>query len=307
MLRYNLIFIGALRRPFFSGLVLLLSALLLVKEALGSPFADDNLVCLANQSTNAEPQPESPTLLSQNSLKNIYSRDKAKAIKAISGSTHPGVIEHFLVRPQPDATTLDSKLSIMLSYPSIGRSDVDADIRNWITEIADTFEQNIDASFFGLDSLTDPSVISPTHIELHGIYDISQPSSKALSITFEVWNKLDNEQPNLDILTLNYSLINGQRLGLSDIFTYPDKALQLMSSFARHKLNEIYGLGRKQMMYRGTEPLIENFSSLTLTPTGICINFQPYQVASWEMGIQKVNIPLEELHSAKPLTILWGR
>ena len=51
----------------------------------------------------------------------------------------------------------------------------------------------------------------------------------------------------------------------------------------------------------------ENFASLTLVPEGVRMNFQPYQVAPWAAGAQKVTIPLEELLPARPLLRLWGR
>ena len=60
-----------------------------------------------------------------------------------------------------------------------------------------------------------------------------------------------------------------------------------------------------QMLKDGTEPLVENFSSLTLTPEGICINFQPYQVAPWAAGPQRVDMPLAELAAAGPEARIW--
>lgn len=192
-------------------------------------------------------------------------------------------------------------MSIAIVYPSIGRNDVDSDIRQWVTEIADAFEQTFDFALFQSPQIT----YEP--IELQADYTISRPSPKALSITFELWNHVGESRPNLDVITLNYSLINGQRLALSDIFARPDIALTLMSRLSRSRLLERYGMGRTQMLYRGTEPLVENFSSLTLTPEGIRVNFQPYQVASWEMGVQKVEIPLEDLAQAKPCTVFWGK
>ena len=129
-----------------------------------------------------------------------------------------------------------------------------------------------------------------------------------MSITFEIWNYTGGAHGNLDIMTLNYSLITGQRLGLVDLFETPETALNLMSAWSRQELARRFGAGRPaQMLKDGTEPLVENFSSLTLTPEGICINFQPYQVAPWAAGVQKVNMPLEELLQARPLLALWGR
>ncbi|MBQ7608991.1 MAG: DUF3298 domain-containing protein [Desulfovibrionaceae bacterium] len=251
-------------------------------------------VAKAEKTTSASQTPIGPDPLS----------DETRAIEAISGSRVPGTIEHLLTRPARKGHGEHMVINIL--YPSIGRSDVDSDIRQWVTAIADSFERAFDrdrllAEIGGQrEALNDP-------IELLADYSISRPSQKALSITFELWNHVGGPHPNLDVITLNYSLINGQRLSLADIFALPDVALKLMSKVARADLQERYGTGRTHMLYRGTEPLIENFSSLTLTPTGISVNFQPYQVASWEMGVQKVDITLEDLAQARPLTALWGK
>jgi ABC-type nitrate/sulfonate/bicarbonate transport system ATPase subunit len=61
------------------------------------------------------------------------------------------------------------------------------------------------------------------------------------------------------------------------------------------------------MIREGTEPVIENFSSLALTPKGICVYFQPYQVAPWAAGAQNVTVPLEALAEAGPLLRLWDK
>ncbi|MFR5645408.1 MAG: RsiV family protein [Bilophila wadsworthia] len=54
-------------------------------------------------------------------------------------------------------------------------------------------------------------------------------------------------------------------------------------------------------------PEAENFSSFALTPEGIRIFFQPYQVAPWAAGSQVVDIPLDALADAGPRLSLWGK
>ena len=234
--------------------------------------------------------------------------EEAQAMAKISGSALPGIIEHLLLRPLPDGRHEHEHMSIAISYPSIGRSDVDQDIRQWVTEIADTFEQNIEEGIFTSIAESGPFAFSSSDsVELQADYSVSRPSAKALSITFELWNHIGGPHANLDVVTLNYSLINGQRLQLADIFGKPDEALKLMSNWARETLSKRYGAGRTKMLFHGTEPLIENFSSLTLTPEGVSIHFQPYQVATWEMGVQTVDMPLEALAAAQPLMVFWGK
>lgn len=242
------------------------------------------------------------------------------AAGAISGSPYPGIIDHLLILPaNPEEE--DPSLRVHINYPSIGQRRVDADIRAWVTNLADIFATHLqalngDASFpetleYPEGFLHDNDLVSGLEeraYELWGDYTITRPSDKAISVTFEIWNYTGNPQGALDIMTLNYNLANGQRLDLVDIFENPGEALQLMSNFSRRQLEKRLGsAGRSRMAMDGTEPLAENFASLTLTKDGISVNFQPWQVAPWEAGIQKVEIPLTELLAAGPLLALWDK
>lgn len=237
------------------------------------------------------------------------------AARAISGSKWPGVVDCLLERPQlGDAATGPG---IHINYPSLGNMQVDADIRQWVTGIADAFEEHLDFSGLSCDldeplsslSTADGAQTAANNtFELWGEYEISRPSPKAVSIAFELWNYTGSPEGNLDIITLNYSLLTGQRLTLVDIFEKPETALELMSAWSRKKLEPRLGAARRAaMLADGTAPLIENFTNITLTPEGICINFQPWQVAPSEAGIQKVLMPLEELMPSAPLLALWGK
>ena len=109
------------------------------------------------------------------------------------------------------------------------------------------------------------------------------------------------------MIPLTYSLLSGQRLGLVDIFENVDKALEIMSAVSRKELATRLGGGRvDSMIHDGTEPLADNFSALAMVPGGVRVYFQPYQVAPWAAGTQRVFIPLEKLAPAGPLHLLWG-
>ena len=225
----------------------------------------------------------------------VEKADEKTAAAIISGSRRPGIIEHQIVR-----TNREDKPDINLSYPSVGIRSVDANIREWATGIADAFEETFNSP--GLY----PDENRPVP-ELWCSYSLSHPSDKALSITFEVWTYTGGAQGNLDIMTLNYSLLTGQRLGLVDIFEDPDAALAIMSAWSRRELfQRLGGMRQEQYLRTGLNPVPENFASLTLTPSGIRINFQPYQVAPGMAGAQKVETPIEELQPAHHLMLRWG-
>lgn len=238
------------------------------------------------------------------------------AASKISGSQWPGVIDHVLQKPLPDAPALSGNADILINYPSLGNSEIDNDIRQWVSGIASAFESHLDLNDLqyldsGGDLLPEDEIGSSEEkrrFELFGSYSISRPSANAVSITFELWNYTGSDRGNLDIITLNYSLLTGKRLEFIDMFEEPEIALKMMSDYARDNLEPRLGAVRHtQMLKDGTEALTENFSSLTLTPSGICINFQPYQVAPWAAGIQKVDMPVEKLMAAGPLLAIWGK
>lgn len=253
---------------------------------------------------------------------NAENESESSILSAISGSQWPGVIDHLLQRPLAEN---DNAANIHINYPSTGNKFIDTDIRNWVSSLADAFEEHLNIPKFSENEISfeidqflqDDDLHSQMalkddpgqqRLELWGNYQISRPSDNAVSITFELWNYTSQDQGNLDVLTLNYNLLNGQRLNLVDMFDNPELALHLMSAWSRKNLVPRLGAaGRAQMLNDGTEPLLENYSSLTLTKDGICINFQPWQVAPWNAGVQKVEMPLAELMEAGPLLVLWDK
>lgn len=182
----------------------------------------------------------------------------------------------------------------------LGRKDVDRDVAGWVERIASTFEAELAPRSLELEQQDRPPC------ELMGSYTLTRPSANALSIVFEIWTYTGGAHGNLDVIPLTYSLISGQRLGLVDIFENVDKALEIMSDASRKELAIRLGGGREDsMIHDGTVPVAENFSALALVPGGVRVYFQPYQVAPWAAGAQRVFIPLEKLAPAGPLRLLW--
>lgn len=228
-------------------------------------------------------------------------------------SLEPGqVARHHLVQLRHiERFGRDGMPDIFVVYPSIGHDDVDRDIRLWMEHIVASFEADLSrpAPEVGHGAPAggwmppDPSLFS-----LSSTCRVTFPSSNAVSVTFELWMYTGAEHPSEDMITLNYSLITGQRLALVDMFEDVDTALSLLSGLCREELSRRVGQGRvnRQIAY-GTEPLPENFASIELTPRGVRVLFQPYQVAGWEAGAQVVDIALEKLAAARPLPDLWGR
>jgi hypothetical protein len=246
----------------------------------------------------------------------MWSQPAAMPLLGLSGRIAPGnslsetsgklrVTDHAVRRTKQHGGAV---IDVSLNYPALDCAGIDADIRRRVMDIVGAFEENLaDALPDGDEDRTKGEAQS---FALQGSYTVAQPSSAAVSLTFELWTYTGGAHGNLDIITLNYSLLTGRRLELVDLFDDPDEALRLMSVWSFQVLSRrlpLIGESALQMLKDGTSPDAQNFSSLTLTPEGMVIQFQPYQVAPWSAGAQAVEMPSEQLSAAGPLSVIWGK
>lgn len=99
--------------------------------------------------------------------------------------------------------------------------------------------------------------------------------------------------PGLNSVTLNYDLGQGRELALGDIFLSDSNYLETISNYCIAEL-------RKQpyadvFTDTGTQPTLENYRNWNITPDGLLITFDAYQVAPGAAGPQHVNVPYDEL------------
>lgn len=241
--------------------------------------------------------PEKSPLHNGGFLRRVSITPEKKEPQAERAAEDEGLLQRHGRQNVPDIT---------ITYPVIGHTAVDEDVRRWVNSIADTFETEMSSLF--RDSETLGETLDMSRYALHGSYSVLRPSQDAVSLVFEIWTYTGGAHGNLDIITLNYSLITGQRLNFVDIFEDVDKALSLLSEQSRKVLSRRLAGGRMdQWILDGTTQDVENFSSLGLTRQGVRVYFQPYQVAAWAAGAQEVDIPLDDLMSAKPFLKLWDK
>lgn len=94
-------------------------------------------------------------------------------------------------------------------------------------------------------------------------------------------------------ITINYDLAQGRELALSDLFLPGSDYLGVISSYCIAELS-------KQPFFEGpfaegAQPKPENYSRWNLTPDGLMITFDAYQVAPYAAGPQVIQIPIEQL------------
>lgn len=96
-------------------------------------------------------------------------------------------------------------------------------------------------------------------------------------------------------ITVNYDLGQGRELLLGDLFLPNSNYLEMISSYCLTEL-------RKQpysdsFTTSGADPTLENYRNWNITPDGLIITFDTYQVAPGAAGPQIVTVPYGELNT----------
>jgi hypothetical protein len=114
------------------------------------------------------------------------------------------------------------------------------------------------------------------------------------SFKFDVYFYSDGAaHPGSYSLTINYDLAQGKELALADLFLPNTDHLGAVSNYCIAELS-------KQPFFEGpfaegAQPKPENYSRWNITPNGLMITFDAYQVAPYAAGPQVVQIPIGQL------------
>lgn len=107
--------------------------------------------------------------------------------------------------------------------------------------------------------------------------------------------------PNSSTAVVNFDLKNGKLLKLADLFLPGSKYVQKVSSYCIDALEKeakaqgADGMLEDQWIERGAGTDLKNFNSWTITKKGVDITFDPYQVAAYAAGPQRVSVPYAAL------------
>ena len=101
--------------------------------------------------------------------------------------------------------------------------------------------------------------------------------------------------PGLNSITLNYDLGQSKELALADLFLPNVNYLEAISRYCIAELS-------KQPFFdgpfsEGAQPTAENYRNWNITPDGLMITFDEYQVAPYAAGPQKVIVPYSALQA----------
>lgn len=127
-------------------------------------------------------------------------------------------------------------------------------------------------------------------------YEVLSPPGNILSIRFNVVGYGDGAaHPYHYSQTLNWDLEQGIEIPLFKLFQPDASFLQTISDYCKAEL-----AGRDisfEAFSTGAEPTNENYRNWNITPDGLMITFDEYQVAAYAAGPQIVVIPWAQLSS----------
>lgn len=189
------------------------------------------------------------------------------------------------------------KYFIDITYPEFDNSDelndvindsIDVEIELFLDEIEDTELEPGDEFFIGKYSLYVNFEIYSANTD---IVSIAFPTSTYMSGAAHPMNYTD---------TLNYNFVTGEEIELVDMFVPDTDYWTAISYSTTPKLKEVLledDLSYDDWIEEGAGPEPENFIAFSLTDEGFVFHFDPYQVAPYAAGPQRIEVPFDELYA----------
>lgn len=186
------------------------------------------------------------------------------------------------------------RYTIKARYPqAIGVGDerlarLNQEIRDLITREVNDFKK---------DFRKPQGRFGPTGSDFEAAYAIELAASDLVSIRFGISSFYEGAaHPQHNTLVFNYDLKSGKRLKLSDLFKANSNYLPLISDYAVKALRkELSPDPDLDWIQSGAGPKEENYNNWNITPKGLQVTFDPYQVASYAQGEHVVVIPFSVL------------
>ena len=126
-------------------------------------------------------------------------------------------------------------------------------------------------------------------------YVVTAANKDFISILFSFSEETGGQHPNNSTESFNYDLNRNAPVSLADLFNRNSNYLKVISGYSIRELeklikDDIYG-----EIEKGAGPELKNFHSWNITPTGLQINFDTYQVGSYVDGPYRIVVPYSAL------------
>jgi hypothetical protein len=203
--------------------------------------------------------------------------------------------ESLTLTSTPFSETKDGPVyTITAQIPQLQGSD-DSRVAAFNTYLNDVVQNNIGQ--FRNDILANQPV---TPFMAGSSYDLKFTQigqrGEVWSIKLEVMYYYDGAaHPGHYSITVNYDLGQGRELALDDLFQPNSNYLQVIADECKAQLST-RNIGFEDAIFNsGADPLPENYQRWNLSPDGLLVTFDEYQVAPYAAGPQTVLVPFDRL------------
>lgn len=138
-----------------------------------------------------------------------------------------------------------------------------------------------------------PDLTTGSFIDIQ--YQTLYNANGLLSVQFKVMAyRAGAAHPGSFSMPFNVNLANGRLLELSDLFTPASNALTSLANFCTDEIKK-----RDAAFWTdGAAAKAENYRSWNITPDGLLITFDEYQVAPYAAGPQQVQVPFAQIKNS---------
>ena len=202
-----------------------------------------------------------------------------------------------------DSQNNKSGYDIDVAYPSLTGSDAASQEFNrsakaLVEHIVEYFKTDLDV----MGEL--PPEMASYESSLQINYEITHAEHDLVSVLFTVsFYYAGAAHPNHYTQTLNFDMTNNKIVELADLFKPGTDYLLFLSDYCLGNLKEQGVLEWED----GALPKPDNYRSWNISPDGLILHFDPYTVAPYAAGPQKVVIPFDKLDEVLDPDGLLGR
>ncbi|MEK7834078.1 MAG: DUF3298 and DUF4163 domain-containing protein [Acidobacteriota bacterium] len=189
------------------------------------------------------------------------------------------------------------KLTIDTAYPQLVGGDAaitdtfNKTISGFATRKVSDFkkENNADLAAMAKDSESGPG------FSLDVSYHTTHADKNLISLLVWTYSYTGGAHGGSASTTFNYDLNSGRMLKLAELFQPNSNYLKVISAYCITTLTKELGDVDAEWLRTGAGPKAENYKSWNVTPDGLQITFDAYQVAAYALGPQEVIVPYSAL------------
>lgn len=204
-----------------------------------------------------------------------------------------------LVAKEQKEENKKQKLSIETAYPQLtGSTNANVEQFNQIISqmIAKTISAFKNENKEFLKELAASNEADRPGCSLDISYSVEHADKNLISLHFSNYTYTGGAHGNTGSVTYNFDLNRGMMLKLGDLFQPNSNYLKVISDYCIKDIKKS-DLTEDEWIRNGAGPKAENYQSWNITPEGLQITFDAYQVAAYAAGPQEVIIPYSALKS----------